>query len=109
MKVGLYFGSFNPIHIGHLIIAKNIIENKYLDEVWFVVSPQNPFKQENTLLNSNHRLGLIKLAIESENKIKASKSSAEIKKSGSQFKHLNTKAWDANSSEIMKELIVQMI
>ena len=72
MKVGLYFGSFNPIHIGHLIIAKNIIENKYLDEVWFVVSPQNPFKQENTLLNSNHRLGLIKLAIESENKIKAS-------------------------------------
>ncbi len=72
MKVGLYFGSFNPIHMGHLIIAKNIIENNYLDEVWFVVSPQNPLKQENTLLNSNHRLGLVKLAIESENKIKAS-------------------------------------
>ncbi len=72
MKVGLYFGSFNPIHIGHLIIAKNIIENHYLDEVWFVVSPQNPFKKENTLLNANHRLQLIKLAIEAENKIKAS-------------------------------------
>jgi len=72
MKVGLYFGSFNPIHIGHLIIAKNIIENHYLDEVWFVVSPQNPFKKENTLLNANHRLQLIRLAIETENKIKAS-------------------------------------
>lgn len=72
MKVGLYFGSFNPIHIGHCIIASHIAQNTNLDRVWFVVSPQNPFKETNSLLNEYHRLHLVKLAIEGENFLKAS-------------------------------------
>ena len=72
MKIGLYFGSFNPIHIGHLIIANYIANNTKLDEVWFVVSPQNPFKNTNSLLNEQHRLSLVKIAIEGEKKLKAS-------------------------------------
>ena len=72
MKIGLYFGSFNPIHIGHLIIANHCVENENLDEVWFVVSPQNPFKQEHQLLNAQLRLNMVRLAIENSNKLKAS-------------------------------------
>jgi len=72
MNVGLFFGSFNPVHTGHLIIASHIASNTKLDSVWFVVSPQNPFKQSASLLNQNHRLNLIKLAIEGERKLKAS-------------------------------------
>lgn len=73
MIIGLYFGSFNPIHHGHLIIANQIINEKLVDEIWFVVSPQNPFKKENSLLNANHRFHLVQLAIEGENKFKASR------------------------------------
>lgn len=72
MKVGLYFGSFNPIHHGHLIIAKFMAENVPLDQVWFVVSPQNPFKTNASLLNEYHRLHLVRMAIEGENELKAS-------------------------------------
>ncbi len=72
MKIGLYFGSFNPIHTGHLIIANHIANNTELDEVWFVVSPQNPFKNTNSLLNEQHRLSLVKIAIEGEKKLKVS-------------------------------------
>lgn len=72
MKIGLYFGSFNPIHIGHLIIASHIINNSDLDELWLVVSPQNPFKKYAGLLNENHRLNLVRTALEGEKKIKAS-------------------------------------
>lgn len=72
MKIGLYFGSFNPIHTGHLLIANHIINYKLVDEIWMVVSPQNPFKNENQLLNANHRLSLVKMAIENTPKIKAS-------------------------------------
>ncbi len=72
MKVGLFFGSFNPIHHGHLIIANHIAETSNFNEVWFVVSPQNPFKKAGSLLNENHRYSLIKLAIEGEKKLKAS-------------------------------------
>jgi nicotinate-nucleotide adenylyltransferase len=71
MKIGLYFGSFNPIHIGHLIIANHIIENTDLDKIWFVVSPQNPFKQSNSLLNEYHRLHLVQIAIENDDRFKA--------------------------------------
>lgn len=71
-KIGLYFGSFNPVHTGHLIIASHMANNTNLDEVWFVVSPQNPFKNEKGLLNERHRLSLVKLAIEDETKLKAS-------------------------------------
>ena len=72
MKIGLYFGSFNPIHIGHLIIGNHIANNTSLDEVWFVVSPQNPFKESSSLLNEQHRYSLVKLAVENAPKLKAS-------------------------------------
>lgn len=72
MNIGLYFGSFNPVHIGHLIIANYVLNNTNLQELWFVVSPQNPFKNANGLLNEHHRLYLIQLAIEGETKLKAS-------------------------------------
>lgn len=64
MKIGLYFGSFNPIHIGHLIVAQHVLDNTEIDKLWFVVSPQNPFKPSKTLLNEYDRLDLVKLAIE---------------------------------------------
>ena len=72
MKIGLFFGSFNPIHIGHLIIADHIANNSDLDEVWFVVSPQNPFKLKKNLLNEYDRLHLVNLAIDGNEKLKAS-------------------------------------
>lgn len=63
MKVGLFFGSFNPIHIGHLIIAQGALNETDLDQVWFVVSPQNPLKDKKTLLNEYDRLRMVELAI----------------------------------------------
>lgn len=72
MKIGLYFGSFNPIHVGHLIIATYVTNETDLNQVWFVVSPQNPFKQSVSLLNEHHRLHLIKSAIDGENKLRVS-------------------------------------
>ncbi len=72
MKIGLYFGSFNPVHIGHCIIASHMLQNTDLDRVWLVVSPQNPFKESVSLLNEYHRLHLVKLAMENESHIKAS-------------------------------------
>lgn len=72
MKIGLYFGSFNPIHIGHLIIANHVLNETDLSKIWFVVSPQNPFKSSNSLLNETHRLQLVRLAVEHDNRIKAS-------------------------------------
>jgi len=73
MNVGLYFGSFNPIHNGHLIIANHLAQEGNLQEVWFVLSPQNPFKKNNSLLNENHRFFLLQEAIEGEVKLKSSK------------------------------------
>jgi len=72
MKIGLYFGSFNPLHIGHLIIANHVLNETDLNKIWFVVSPQNPFKSNNTLLNETHRLQLVRLAVEQDNRIKVS-------------------------------------
>lgn len=72
MNIGLYFGSFNPVHNGHLIVANYTINNTELDEVWMVVSPQNPFKRSSVLLNENHRLALVQTALSGELKIKAS-------------------------------------
>ncbi len=72
MHIGLFFGSFNPIHTGHLIIATHILNYTELNEIWFVVSPQNPFKNSSNLLNEQHRLSLVKTAIEGEQHIKAS-------------------------------------
>ena len=72
MNIGLYFGSFNPIHHGHLIIANYLLEHTTLDQVWLIVSPQNPLKPSATLLNEYHRLYLVQVAIEGENRLKAS-------------------------------------
>jgi nicotinate-nucleotide adenylyltransferase len=66
MKIGLYFGTFNPIHNGHLIIANYILQYAKLDQVWLIVSPQNPFKQSHSLLNEYHRLFLVQQALEGE-------------------------------------------
>jgi len=72
MQIGLYFGSFNPVHIGHLIIANHIANNTDVEQVWFVVSPQNPLKPTTGLLNEYHRLHLVSLAIEGEKNLRAS-------------------------------------
>lgn len=65
-KVGLFFGSFNPIHIGHLMIAEFFVENTDLKEVWFVVSPSSPFKKKDSLLSEHQRLYMVNLAIEDD-------------------------------------------
>ena len=72
MKIGLFFGSFNPVHNGHLIIGNYVCERTDLDKVWLVVSPQNPLKQKETLLREYDRLHLINLAIEDNKNLKAS-------------------------------------
>ena len=72
MKVGLYFGSFNPIHIGHLIIANHVVENTHVNQVWLVVSPQNPLKPAASLLNEYQRLHLVQTAVNNNEKLKAS-------------------------------------
>ncbi len=72
MNVGLYFGSFNPVHCGHLIIANHILNETELEKIWFIVSPQNPFKTSSTLLNEYNRLHLLKLATEDDLRIKVS-------------------------------------
>jgi nicotinate-nucleotide adenylyltransferase len=63
MKVGLFFGSFNPVHVGHMIIANFMATQTDLQRVWLVVSPQNPFKQKSSLMNDYLRLDLVNLAI----------------------------------------------
>lgn len=72
MKVGLYFGSFNPIHIGHLIVASHVANHTDMQQVWFVVSPQNPLKSSSVLLNEYHRLYLVQLAVEDDLRLRAS-------------------------------------
>lgn len=72
MKVGLFFGSFNPVHIGHMIIANHMVEYTDLAQVWMVVSPHNPLKEKASLARDNDRLHLVRLAIGENPKIKAS-------------------------------------
>ncbi len=72
MKIGLFFGSFNPIHIGHLVIADYMAEFTDLDKVWFIISPHNPLKEKTSLLADNQRLHMVSLAIEDNRKLKAS-------------------------------------
>lgn len=72
MKVGLYFGTFNPIHVGHLVIANHMASSSDLDRVWLVVSPQNPLKKKNTILADYHRLALVREGIKENPKLKAS-------------------------------------
>ena len=72
MKVGLFFGSFNPIHVGHMVLANYMLAYTDLDKIWFVVSPHNPLKQKDSLLHERQRLQMVTLAIGDNNKMKAS-------------------------------------
>ncbi len=72
MKIGLYFGTFNPVHIGHLIIANHFAEYSNLDKIWMVITPHNPFKKKKTLLDNHHRYQLVLEAVEDYPKIEAS-------------------------------------
>ncbi|WP_370390470.1 nicotinate (nicotinamide) nucleotide adenylyltransferase [uncultured Winogradskyella sp.] len=72
MKVGLFFGTFNPIHVGHLTIANHIVEHSDLDQVWFVVTPQSPFKQKSSLLDNYQRLEMVYLATKDYTTLKPS-------------------------------------
>jgi nicotinate-nucleotide adenylyltransferase len=72
MKIGLFFGSFNPVHTGHLVIASYLAEFTDLDQVWLVVSPHNPLKDKSSLLSDHHRLQLVRAAIGDYRKLKAS-------------------------------------
>ena len=71
-KIGLYFGTFNPIHVGHLTIANHMVEFGGLDEVWFVVTPHNPHKKKSSLLDNHHRLAMVRVALEDYPKLKPS-------------------------------------
>ena len=71
-KIGLYFGTFNPIHTGHLIIANYMVEFSVLDEVWFVITPLSPFKKKKKLLNDNHRYQMVYEATKDYPKLKPS-------------------------------------
>ncbi|GIZ16306.1 putative nicotinate-nucleotide adenylyltransferase [Capnocytophaga catalasegens] len=71
-KIGLYFGSFNPIHIGHIIIANHLVEHSDMDEIWFVVTPLSPFKQKVNLLENHHRLEMVYRAVKKYDKLRES-------------------------------------
>ena len=68
MKTGLFFGSFNPIHIGHMALANYFIEFTDLDALWFVISPHNPLKKKESLLNDQMRLEMVELATADDNR-----------------------------------------
>ncbi|BAV95184.1 nicotinate (nicotinamide) nucleotide adenylyltransferase [Ichthyobacterium seriolicida] len=72
MRVGLYFGTFDPIHIGHLIVANQVLEHTDLEKIWIVVSPQNPFKDCNSILLDSHRLKMAFIAVEKYENISVS-------------------------------------
>ena len=72
MKTGLFFGSFNPLHIGHMTIAQYMVEFTDLEQVWFVMSPQNPFKEKSNLLAQHHRLMMVRIATEDHRQFQAS-------------------------------------
>ena len=71
MKIGLFFGSFNPIHVGHLIVANTMATSTDLEQVWFVVSPQNPFKKTKSLLHEFDRLDMVERAVADNSRLKA--------------------------------------
>jgi nicotinate-nucleotide adenylyltransferase len=105
-KIGLYFGTFNPIHIGHLIIANYMVEFSDLDEVWLVVTPHNPHKTKNTLLDDTHRLSMVRIALEDYPKLKASNVEFELKQPNytvNTLVHLEEKYPDASFCLIMGE------
>lgn len=102
--IGLYFGSFNPIHIGHLLVATHIREAARLDEVWFIVSPQNPFKQNSELADEHHRLQMVKLAVEDVDYFKVSDIEFQLEKPS--YTHITLKALTKQFPEYTFHLII---
>lgn len=80
MKVGIYSGSFNPVHIGHIALVDYIIEKGIVDEIWLIRSPQNPLKASNTLLSDDHRAMMLQLAIEGHRGLKICKIEDDLPK-----------------------------
>ncbi len=94
MKVGLFFGSFNPIHVGHMVIANYMLEYTDLDRIWFVISPQNPLKDKKSLLDEKQRLHMVNLTIGDSNKYMASNIEFKLPKPSytiNTLAHLNEK------------------
>ena len=105
-KIGLYFGTFNPIHVGHLTIANYMVEFSDLDEVWLVVTPHNPHKTKSTLLDDTHRLTLVRIALEDYPKLKASNVEFELNQPNytvNTLVHLEEKYADLDFCLIMGE------
>ena len=106
MKIGLYFGSFNPVHVGHLVIANHMVEHSDLDEVWFVVTPHNPFKKKSSLLDNYQRLELVHRATRDYDKLKPSDIEFNLPQPNytvNTLVHLQEKHPDYNFSLIMGE------
>lgn len=105
-NVGLFFGTYNPIHVGHLVIANHLANYTELDEVWLVVSPQNPLKKKASLLEDYHRLALVRIAIEDNPKLKASDIEFNLPQpsyTSHTLAHINEKYPDHNFALIMGE------
>ena len=80
MKIGLFFGSFNPVHVGHMILANYMLEYTDLERIWFVISPQNPLKDKSILLDEKHRLDMVNIAIGENDKMKTSDIEFQLEK-----------------------------
>lgn len=102
--IGLYFGSFNPIHIGHLLVATHIKEAARLNEVWFIVSPQNPFKLNSSLADEHHRLQMVKLAVENVDYFKVSDIEFQLEKPS--YTHITLKELTKQFPECTFHLII---
>lgn len=103
-NIGLFFGSFNPIHMGHLVIASSMLAHTDMDEVWFVVSPQNPLKERRTLLPDRQRLDMVRRAIEDEPRMRACDAEFDLPKPSYTvltLAHLGEKYRDKKFSLIM--------
>lgn len=106
MNVGLYFGTFNPIHVGHLIIANYMADYTELDEVWLIVTPQNPMKKKSSLLEDYHRMALVREGIKENTKLKASSIEFDLPKPSytvNTLVHLSEQNPNTNFSLIMGE------
>jgi len=89
MNIGLFFGSFNPVHTGHLIIASHILNETDLKKIWIIISPLNPFKTDNSLLDENARFELVKAAIENDKRFVASDVEFQLSKPSFTINTLN--------------------
>lgn len=105
-RVGLFFGTFNPIHVGHLIIADYVAQAELVDQVWLVVTPQNPHKKKSSLLADYHRLAIVRSAVEDNNRLQASNIEFDLEKPSYTVKtlaYLKEKYQDTDFALIMGE------